>query len=520
MESEDQNEKQNTNDITTKETKVVSNNKGYLALYIIIAILIFAFILRTYYFIETKDQLVWWDEAEYLVKAKSIALGTSDQGWNPLRELFMSFFWAFFYKLGATETIIRISSLIISILSIFLTYLVGKEIFNKYVGLIAAFIMAILNQHIFFSLRMLIDIPASVFWLSSIYFFWKGYVKENKPKYLILSGVFLAIGFLAHYSLLFLFIAYALFILITKNIKFVKDKNIWLTLVTIIFLVSPYIIWSLIKYKTPLPRYAAAFVSAETSKFTLSAWDVYIKYLPLHLDILLLLIFIVGLILILINVLLSLDFIIKGKENSTYKYLYTLLWIIVPFFIYTYASIEGGGYAEPRYLILMLPQISIIAALGLEKLYNLIKSKNKLIAIAAVLLILIFSIFIQIRAADSLIKSKLGLQLQEFKNAAFYVKENTNKKDTVIINSMQMELSYYSERRILGFGLNETTLLSSIKNQNAKYIMLNALYPSEQWMYEFPSKHQDILELEQEYFADKEKTQPIAAIYKIKSTNP
>ena len=45
----------------------------------------------------------------------------------------------------------------------------------------------------------------------------------------------------------------------------VKDKNIWLTLVTIIILVSPYIIWSLIKYKTPLPRYAAAFVSAETS---------------------------------------------------------------------------------------------------------------------------------------------------------------------------------------------------------------------------------------------------------------
>ena len=227
--------------------------------------------------------------------------------------------------------------------------------------------------------------------------------------------------------------------------------------------------------------------------------------------------FVVGLILILINVFLSIDLIIKDKDKSTYKYLLILLWTLVPFFIYTYASIEGGGHAEPRYLILMLPQISIITALGLEKLYNLIKPKNKQIAIAAVLLILIFSTFIQIRAADPLVKSKLGPQLQEFKNAAIYIKDQTTKEDTILMNSMQMELAYYSERRIIGFGSNETNLLSTIKTQNPKYIMLNTLYPSEQWMYEFPTKHPDILELEQVYFSDNEKTQPIAAVYKVKN---
>lgn len=514
MESEKSEENENINPKIT-EANNIKNNKQYLIIYIIIAVLLFAFIIRTYYLIETKDQLVWWDEAEYLVKAKSLAFGTSDEGWNPLRELFMSFFWALLYKLGATEIVIKISSLLIALLSIYLTYLVGKEIFNKYIGLIAALIMATLNQHIFFSLRMLVDIPASVFWLSSIYFFWKGYVKDNNTKYLVLSGVFLGIGFLTHYSLLFLLIAYAIFIIITKNIKFVKEKNIWITLATIIMLAGPYIIWSLIKYGTPLPRYAAAFVSAETQEFVPSAWNVYIKFLPLHLEISLLVMFVIGLILALVNVILSLDFILKGKDKSMYKYLLLLLWILVPFFIYTYASIESGGHAEPRYLILMLPQISIIAAIGLDKTFSFIKTKSKPTAIAVLLLILIFSIFIQIKTADSLIKSKLSPEFNEFKNAAFYIKDHSDQTNTVIINSMQMELAYYSERRIIGFGANEENLIKTINEQKPKYVMLNALYQSEQWMYEFPSKHTDLLELEQAYFKDESKSQPIAAIFKV-----
>lgn len=516
MESERPKENENIDSPHT-ENKNVKNSRPLLITYIIIAILLFAFVIRVYYLIETKDQLVWWDEAEYLVKAKSIAFGTSEEGWNPLRELFMSFFWALLYKFGGTEIVIKISSLLIALLSIYLTFLVGQEIFNKYVGLIAAFIMAVLNQHIFFSLRMLVDIPASVFWLSSIYFFWKGYVKDNNTKYLILSGVFLGIGFLAHYSLLFLLIAYGIFIVIIKNIKFVKEKNIWLTLVTIAIIVSPYIIWSLIKYGTPLPRYAAAFVSAETLQFTPSAWNIYIKFLPVHLELTLLIMFVIGLILALVNVILSFDFIIKGKDKSMYKNLFLLLWILTPFLVYTYASIEGGGHAEPRYLILMLPQISIVTAIGLEKTFNFLKTKSRLIAIAAVILILIFSTFIQIKTANSLIQSKLSPELEKFKNAGFYIKDNSDKTDTIIINSMQMELAYYSERRIIGFGANEENLIKTINEQKPKYVMLNALYQSEQWMYEFPSKHTDLLELEQAYFKDATTSQPVAAIFKVKA---
>ena len=49
MEDEDNNENQDINNPNTKEN-ISPNNKRYLITYIIIAVLIFAFIIRMYYF--------------------------------------------------------------------------------------------------------------------------------------------------------------------------------------------------------------------------------------------------------------------------------------------------------------------------------------------------------------------------------------------------------------------------------------------------------------------------------------
>jgi len=53
-----------------RKTKIKSwlKNPYNLAL---VGLLIIAFAVRLYYFSITKDQAVWWDEAEYLLKAKN-----------------------------------------------------------------------------------------------------------------------------------------------------------------------------------------------------------------------------------------------------------------------------------------------------------------------------------------------------------------------------------------------------------------------------------------------------------------
>src|SRR3989338_2115375 len=417
-----------------KKNNVNPKKKNFWPTFIIIAIIIFSFIIRIGYFIDTKDQVVWWDEAEYLVKAKHIAFGTSDEGWNPLREPLMSIFWALLYKIGATELIIRITSFLFAILSIYLTYLVGKELFNEWIGVISSFLMSIYHQHIFFTYRMLIDIPATVFWLLSIYFFWRGFVKQQGKKYIYLTALCLGVGFLAHYSLLFLGI----------------------------------------------------------------------------------ILFIFGSILFVTNIILSLDLIIKKKEKSTISQLLILLWILIPLIIYTYVSIYGSGISEPRYLLLILPPISIVIATLLLKSYNILMKRSKFISIAFIILVIVLSSIWQIKAADTIINSKNDDLTPAIKQAGLYLKSKTVPSDTISINSMQMELQYYSERRVIGFSSNASELQDKISSENIKYLVINGLYKAEDWTYAFPEQHKDLVEEDQGIYADPEGKQFVLYIYKIK----
>ena len=64
-----------------------------------IAIIVVAFIIRMYYFFQTLDQAVWWDEGEYMLRVKHLVLNTPQSGFFQGRELFTPYFWALIYYL-------------------------------------------------------------------------------------------------------------------------------------------------------------------------------------------------------------------------------------------------------------------------------------------------------------------------------------------------------------------------------------------------------------------------------------
>src|SRR3989344_8492417 len=86
--------------------------------YFLVGVLLIAFIIRIYYFYLTKNQAVWWDEAEYLVQAKHIAFNLPNTGWFEFREPLMPIIFAFFYKLGLGEMFFRCMMIIMSLLGI------------------------------------------------------------------------------------------------------------------------------------------------------------------------------------------------------------------------------------------------------------------------------------------------------------------------------------------------------------------------------------------------------------------
>ena len=142
---------------------------------LLLLILIGAFILRIKFGALTSIP-VWYDEGDYLTYAKELGKGLDlHNNWNPRRPFLLPVLWAGFYFLGANEFVIRITLLVFSLAGIYFTYLLGKEMYNKKTGLLASFFMSIFWLHLFFTGRLLTDVPSTTLMIAGFYFFWKGF---------------------------------------------------------------------------------------------------------------------------------------------------------------------------------------------------------------------------------------------------------------------------------------------------------------------------------------------------------
>jgi len=109
---------------------------------------------------------------------------------------------------GAREFAFRITSVFFGVSTIVLIYFVGKDLANKYVGFLAAFLITFSKWYIYFSREVRYYETLQFFFLLSFYFFYRGFVKNNK-KLTILATVFICLTPLVHgigFLLLLLFV--------------------------------------------------------------------------------------------------------------------------------------------------------------------------------------------------------------------------------------------------------------------------------------------------------------------------
>ena len=148
---------------------------------ILVLILIFAFIIRIYFFFQTINQPLWWDESQYVEQARRLGLNLETNDiWYYRRTMFLPLFWSLFFKLGFGETTLRLTEVFFSVLIVLATYLISKEMFNKKTALIAAFGVSISRIILFETTRLLTSVPETALMLLAVYYFYKGYIKENK----------------------------------------------------------------------------------------------------------------------------------------------------------------------------------------------------------------------------------------------------------------------------------------------------------------------------------------------------
>jgi 4-amino-4-deoxy-L-arabinose transferase-like glycosyltransferase len=86
---------------------------------------------------------------------------------------------------GESEVVVHIFMAFLGALSVLFVYLIGRKFFNAWVGIIGAILLMFNTTHWFFSAFGMLDVPATLFATSAIYFLWSGYVERNKKMLLV-----------------------------------------------------------------------------------------------------------------------------------------------------------------------------------------------------------------------------------------------------------------------------------------------------------------------------------------------
>ncbi|MBT7297010.1 phospholipid carrier-dependent glycosyltransferase [Candidatus Woesearchaeota archaeon] len=208
-------------------------------IFVLLAILLFAFVLRIYHVDYPVVGYHNWKETHYLTEARNFAEdgffvnGFLIPSWNypniqqdpggahtdslPTISIIVGILFSLF---GASLFIARLTSILFLLGSILVFYLIVDKLFKrKDLAIITALLFAINPLSIFFGRQVQLLNPALFFCLLGSYFYilWR---KNDNWKNLILFAVFLMIGILTKYS----FVVFVVPILFTFPYKKLKEK--------------------------------------------------------------------------------------------------------------------------------------------------------------------------------------------------------------------------------------------------------------------------------------------------------
>lgn len=475
---------------------------------ILLLILIFSFSIRLYFFFVAQNQPLWWDEAEYLSTAKHWA-SSVPYDINPQRPPLFQFLSAIVFLIGLGENFIKFFFVLLpSTFMVFSVYLLGKEMFDKKIGLIAAFLVSITWTFLFWTSRVQPDFISMTFQVLAITFIWK-YWKSPKSKTIILSGIFAALGFYFKISALLIPVIFIVFILLKDRLSAFKNKDYYYFALSYIVSLIPFFIWSYFTFNDPIAIFHSGYSGAVSTPTPL-AWSV-LPYFYTLTESLFFVLFLIGLF-ISLKFLIYPDILVKDKSKVFDPNIFSLLSLIIITAFYV-CYIKG---IEDRWVFLWIPFISFYAAGSLMFIYKFAKKYSKYFAILLVLGLLLFVAYAHIQHSDSLITSKKTSYLQ-VKEAGLWLKENTNKEDKIWCLSLT-QMTYYAERNVTNYNkpLTSSALFEKYLEDNHINYVVWSVFESVPlpWFQNWSEENQDNLEIQNVYYSDASQTQPLLAIFK------
>lgn len=301
---------------------------------------------------------------------KIIKFGNILDNHPPLYHLIMYFFTQIF---GLSEYIIRIPSVIFTVISFYLVFVLAKKLFSPVCGLISFIITIILIPDPWitylargYSLLLLLSILTMIFLTNII-----SYKVTNKEKFV----PFISLFYFIISSLLCMYTHYFGCILVLSEILFLFlffHKNIIKELIIIILsLISLYAPWLLISF----PK-KAVLISPDFVEWI--NWNAFGNYNPYIL-----------ISLIVIGIICNLYILIKygyDKHKTKYSFFLILYLFIFPFLLTVFINKFIAGCYQHKYLIISLIPFYILIADTFVILF-----KNKIILILTLIIFYLLS---------------------------------------------------------------------------------------------------------------------------------
>jgi len=181
------------------------------------------------------------DEAFYWYWSKHLDLSYVDH--PPMVAYVMSIFTAIG---GNTEFFVRLGGFILSMLSLFIIFYTSRTLFpaNK---IIAWELLLIFNLTLLFSAGCIVqtpDEPMLFFWAAAV-FLGSLIITQGSPKYWYIWGIFVGLGLLSKYTMIFIVPCMFLFLLISTEHRFwLKKKEPYIALLIAFVIFSPVLYWN------------------------------------------------------------------------------------------------------------------------------------------------------------------------------------------------------------------------------------------------------------------------------------
>ncbi|MBT96540.1 MAG: glycosyltransferase family 39 protein [Candidatus Pacearchaeota archaeon] len=492
-------------------------------------ILTAAFLIRLWIFFKTMNQPIWWDAGDYLSTAKRFGLGLDIRDtWYYRRGFFWPFFSAIFFKIGLGEVGLRLSEVLFSTGIIAASYFLIKDMFNKKLALLTSLGLSLSWIFLFFTARPLTSIPATFFLLTSLLFFWKGYVLKKGNKFIYLFGAFFALAILTRMQYLMFVPVFLIFFFVKEKFRFIRNKQLWITLGIFGLIITPQVILHAQHYGNPLIDLLTYHLGIEQLSGVSETGEVagvggfktifvYIKNIPYILDgnqagysslfVLspIYFLFIIGFFYFFIDLFLGFDKIFK--DEIVQKKFFVFLWVAFALMFLGYIA----PHLEQRYMMQTLPFLFLIAFSPFVILESFLIKKYKLKEFTIILIILIILSLLlipNIKFGNSLIEVKKTSYL-EVKQAGVWLKENSNPED-IIMSDSQPQVQYYSERDTYTFSRNLSDFEQQIQELNPRFLMISIFEPYPQWTYNYPQENADKWIPAKVYEKD---NQPVLIIY-------